>query len=178
MPSPTKTPVTPEGLPVDSQRGLRRVVLGSSVATSMLLGLILAFTGPGETAPAAATPPPEVAPGAETYPVPPQAAGEVSPVIAPIAVDREAATKSPADQDASPTHKTNSEVSKAARNHVIAHKPIAAAHLDARTRGHGTIAAGAAPPPPEVFPNTDANVAAPEPEIKKPVPLVDEPSRE
>jgi hypothetical protein len=177
MTSATKAPVTTDGRPVDSQRGLRRVVLGSSVGTSVLLGLILVFTDPGETVPAAApaNAEAEVAPGTETYPVPPQAAVDTSPVIAPLPVDRKAATASAPNQGASSARKADSDIGKAGRNHVTAHKPVAVSRPDARA-ARGNAASGAVPTRPEAVPSPDPDVAAPGPEIKDEVPSVDEPS--
>jgi len=79
------------------------------------------------------------------------------------------------DQGASSARKADSDIGKAGRNHVTAHRPVAVSRPDAHTtRGNG--AAATVPPRPAVFPRPDTDVAVPAPEIQDQVPLVDEPS--
>ena len=176
MTSTTKTPVTPEGLPVDDQRKLRRVVLGGSVGTSVLMALLLAFTGPGETAPAAAlasaSAPAELTPGAETYPIPPEAAAEMPAAPPAPVVDKEAPVVAVVP---APAHKVDSDAGKGGRGHLGANKQAAARGADTRaTRGRGTVAASAGPARFESAPRPEAPTTPPAPDVKKRVPLVDE----
>lgn len=179
MTSTTKTPVTPEGLPVDSQRKLRRMVLGGSVGSSLLLALILAFTGPGETAPAAApvsaNPHADGTPGAETYPIPPQVGAD--DLIPHAVVDREATPSAPAQEPAG-AFKTDSDSSKAGRNRVAAHKQAAVSRPDSRTtHGRGNAAASVAASRADSAPKPEAPSPGPTVDVKKRVPLVDEQTR-
>jgi hypothetical protein len=156
----TKSPTAPDDPPVDGQRKLRRAVLGGSVGTSVLLGVVLALAGPGETAPAAAPPSEnpvaDLPPGAEAYPIPAQAAAELpaAPAVEPEAAPAPARSPAP-DGD--------SAAGKSERNH----RHAATRSLDARGRG---VAAAALPEP-------EAPSVAPAPVVKKRLPLVDDQSR-
>jgi hypothetical protein len=142
MPSPPKTTVTPDGL--DSQRKLRRLMLGGSVGTSLLLALSVAWGGSGETAPAAAaaaaSPYADSLPAAETYPIPAQAGADKA---IPYAVADKDATR-PSRPEPTAPGTADSDANRAGRNNVVVPFRATAAPPDNHApRGRGAMASSA-----------------------------------